>query len=153
MGIWVFSTIGTILFLFSIVSFHNSKSYDHTYPPRSSWHHLDPISYPSKSCLSGSHIFKLQLCYLSKMCFVLIIGVVTLHTTYPYSMYPIESWNHILKCHSFTSNPILTYSCSLVLHYSICKWVDWVRQCFTNPYPKPKCNAYYFWVIVVTFIQ
>jgi hypothetical protein len=61
---------------FQHVSSHGSKSYAHTYPPRSSWHHLDLMSCVSKSCLSSSHIFKLQLCYLSKMWYNSIIGFV-----------------------------------------------------------------------------
>jgi hypothetical protein len=107
------------------------------------------------------HIIHNQIEHLIKVCYVPNIAVsescsvVILYST-PYihtPCYPINSLNLNLKHHSFISNPMLTYSCSPVLHYSICKWVNWVIQCFINPCPKPKCNAYYFWVIVVTLIH
>jgi hypothetical protein len=140
---------------------HIHITYDHTYPPRSSWHHLDSMSCLSKSCLSSPHIFKLQLYYLSKLCCISIIGFVLdycgvdlIHTIarFPYSIYPIEPLDYIFKYHSIIFNLMLTHSCSPVLHYSICKWVNWVMQCFTNPCPMSKCNIYYLWVIVVTLI-
>jgi hypothetical protein len=66
---------------------------------------------------------------------------------------PIEPQNYLPNIISFISNPMLTYSYSPVLHYSICKWVNWVMQCFTNPCPMPKCNLYYFWVIVIALFD
>jgi hypothetical protein len=135
MRIWVLSTIGLILFLFSIVS--STKVNPMIIPIHQD--HLDPISCPSKSCLSSSHILKLQLSYLSR-CVVSQSKVLFLllwcwfkphHSTCAYFLYPIESLNHILKYHSSISNPMPTYSCSPILHYSIYKWVNWLIQCFT----------------------
>jgi hypothetical protein len=61
--------------------------------------------------------------------------------------------NHIPKYHSFKSNPMLIYSCSPVLNYSIYKWFNWVIQCFINPCSMLKCNLYYLWVNVDTFFN
>jgi hypothetical protein len=119
--------------------------------------------YPTylKSSLSTSHIFKLQLCCLSKMWYISILGlcsifVVLLYST-PHYMSILHVSNgilyHIPKYHPFIFNLVITYSWSHVLQYSICKWVDWVMQLFTNLCPMPKCNLYYLWLIVVTLIQ
>jgi hypothetical protein len=70
--------------------------------------------------------------------------VVLLYST-PQHISILHVTNRILRhIHSFISNPVLTYSYSPGLHCSICKWVNWVMQCFTNPYPKPKCKFILF---------
>jgi hypothetical protein len=149
------------LFLFSSVSFNHSKSYDHTHSPISSRKHLDPCHiYQNLSCLA--HIYSNYNCViLSTVWFISIIDSTLLmwccynqyHSTCSYSMLFNESLNHILKYHPFISNPLLTQSCSLVLKYSICKWVNWVNQYFMNPCPMPRCNKCDLRIIVVTIIQ
>jgi hypothetical protein len=119
---WSISPIWLILFLFNmvlstIVSPMIISSYQ-----SSSWHHLDPYHvYLNQSYLA--HIYsnynwviwvRCVATQLSVLLLLMWCWYTLLHSTYPYSMYPIESW--IKFSNIIHSNQIL-YLLILVDHY------------------------------------
>jgi hypothetical protein len=107
--------------------------HDHTNSPKSSWHHLDPIS-----CLPNLvdlvHSILIQIEHLSKVCydpnniiFSESCGVGTLHTTYPYSMLsnkPFEPHSQISSIHIQPhAHLILLTKCTL-FKFKLSIWVS-----------------------------
>jgi hypothetical protein len=73
------------------------------------WHHLDLVSLLHQTTLSSSHIFKVQLSYLSKMCCISIIrfcscycGIRLLHTI---AHFILHVSNRIFELYSQISTP------------------------------------------------
>jgi hypothetical protein len=100
--------------------------------------------------LSNSYIFKLQLCYSSRIWMHLKprfyqCGVIITHTIVCV-IHHVDQWtisSYALKYQSFIPNPIPTKFCSHVLNYSTCKCANWVLQAFLKPSLVPKCDIYY----------
>jgi hypothetical protein len=68
-------------------------------------------------------------CYPSNI--DLINNIALIH----YPMNPIETLNHYPKCYLTILNPLSIWYWIHVKDYSINKWVNWVNQHITNPYP------------------
>jgi hypothetical protein len=129
MRIWVF-LYRLILSLFQSVI--PSTLGNHMIIPNyqiSSWDHLDPMSYLSKQHLNQDHIHLDLSCivptYSNYKCVIWVecdtfnlsfylcyYGVDQINIIAPiqYSMYPIETLNHNLKCYLPILNPLSTWS-------------------------------------------
>jgi hypothetical protein len=119
MRIWVISTIGIKLFLLAM--FHSTL--------------VNPIFTPSHQCylnnilikiislrpiLYSTHLFKLQMCHLSKVwylsiiefysCYLCGVDQINMIASIQYSIYPIETLNRNLKCYLPLLNPMSTWS-------------------------------------------
>jgi hypothetical protein len=130
MRIWVF-LYRLILFLFQ--SMIPSSLENPTIIPSyqiSSWDHFDPISYLSKQYLDQDH-FHLDLSHIVPTysnykcviwvkcdtsnhrfysCYPCSVDQINIIAPIQYSMYPIETLNHNLKCYLPLLNPLPTWS-------------------------------------------
>jgi hypothetical protein len=119
----------------------------------SSWDHFDPISYPSKYIMSISHLFKIQLSYLSKVRHVLIISS-TLAVEVLIQFYYHSTWS----CPKLSNQPSKPYSQISLIHIkslaylilSLCiepfnLQMSWLSNSMYHQYIlKSMCNMYYF---------